>query len=85
MHLKQSRRCVACRQSKLQNEMLRLTKINNQILIDEKNKLGGRGAYVCKNDDCIKLAIKKKLFNRAFKMNVDNSIYDQLGVYEQNN
>ncbi len=85
MHLKQSRRCVACRQSKLQNEMIRLTKINNQILIDEKNKLGGRGAYVCKNDDCIKLAIKKKLFNRAFKMNVDNSIYDQLGVYEQNN
>ena len=85
MHLKQSRRCVACRQCKLQNEMLRLTKINNQILIDEKNKLGGRGAYVCKNDDCIKLAIKKKLFNRAFKMNVDNSIYDQLGVYEQNN
>lgn len=85
MHLKQSRRCVACKESKLQSEMLRLTKIDNQIIIDNKNKLGGRGAYVCKNNDCMKLAIKKKLFNRAFKMNIDNSIYEQLGEYEQNN
>ena len=84
MHLKQCRRCVACRQGKLQSEMLRLAKVNNQIIIDDKNKFGGRGAYVCKNNICIKLAVKKKLFNRAFKMNVDNSIYDQLGEYEQN-
>ena len=85
MHLKQSRRCVACKESKPQSEMLRLTKIDNQIIIDNKNKLGGRGSYVCKNNDCMKLAIKKKLFNRAFKMNIDNSIYEQLGEYEQNN
>lgn len=76
---------MACKESKPQSEMLRLTKIDNQIIIDNKNKLGGRGAYVCKNNDCMKLAIKKKLFNRAFKMNIDNSIYEQLGEYEQNN
>ena len=85
MHTKQVRRCVACRECKHQCEMIRLTKIDNQIYIDKKNSLGGRGAYVCKNEECIKLAVKKKLFNRAFKMNIDNLIYEQLGEYEQNN
>ncbi len=85
MHLKQYRKCVACKESKYQYDMLRLTKIDNQITIDKKHALGGHGAYVCKNRDCIELAIKKKLFNKAFKMNIDNSIYIQLGEYEQNN
>lgn len=85
MHLKQSRRCVACRATKLQNEMLRIAKIGEEFIIDEKNKFGGRGAYVCKDKACIDLTIKKKLLNRAFKMNVDSDIYSKLGEYEQNN
>lgn len=85
MHIKQQRRCIACREPKIQNEMLRIAKRNDELLVDEKQKLGGRGAYVCKNKQCLELAIKKKLLNRAFKSNLDNSIYIQLGEYEQNN
>ena len=85
MHTKLERRCVACKEPKQQQDMLRIAKINDEIFIDKKNNLGGRGSYVCKNGNCIRLAIKKKLFNRAFRMNIDNSIYDQLGEYEQNN
>ena len=85
MHTKQQRKCVACRICKNQNEMLRIAKINNSFLIDGNNKLGGRGAYVCKNNQCIDLTIKKRLLNRAFKMNIENSIYEKLGDYEQNN
>lgn len=85
MHIKQQRKCVACRVSKQQNEMLRIAKVNDCFLIDEKHKLGGRGAYICKNNQCINLAIKKKALNRTFKKNVDNSIYEEIGKYEQNN
>ncbi len=85
MHIKQVRKCVACRECKNQYDMIRLTKIGDEIKIDLRHKLGGRGAYVCNNVDCIKLTIKKRLLNRAFKSNLDNSIYDQLGDYEQNN
>ena len=84
MHIKKERRCVSCRESKQQNEMLRIAKVNNDFIIDHNLKLGGRGAYVCKCSECINLAIKKRAFNRAFKMNVDEKIYQQLGEYEQN-
>lgn len=65
--------------------MLRIARINNEYLIDEKQKFNGRGAYVCKNSKCIELALKKRLFNRSFKENIDNKFYEILGNYEKNN
>ena len=85
MHIKQERRCVACRLNKQQNEMLRIARINDEYVIDEKNKLGGRGAYVCRDPKCVELTIKKRLLNRAFKTNLDVKIYEMLGEYEKNN
>ena len=85
MHIKQVRRCVACRLNKQQSEMLRIARINNQYVIDNTQKLGGRGAYVCCDNKCIELTIKKRLLNRAFKTNLDVQIYEKLGEYEQNN
>ena len=46
MHIKQQRKCVACRECKQQSEMLRIAKINNNFLLDENLKLDGRGAYI---------------------------------------
>lgn len=85
MHIKLNRKCVACRECKQQNEMLRIARIQDQFVIDAKHKLGGRGAYVCKNKNCIDLTIKKRLLNRSFKANLDVNIYNMLGEYEQNN
>ena len=85
MHIKQERRCVACRECKQQSEMLRIARINEEYIIDLNHKFGGRGAYVCKNTKCIDLTIKKRLLNRSFKTNLDVQIYEKLGEYEQNN
>ena len=85
MHIKKERRCVACRQTKQQNEMLRIARLNDNYTIDKDQKLDGRGAYICKDRKCIELTIKKKLLNKSFKTNLDAKIYDELGEYEQNN
>ena len=65
--------------------MLRIAKVNHEYLIDKNNNLFGRGAYICKDQKCIELTLKKKLLNRSFKENINSSIYEQLGEYEQNN
>lgn len=65
--------------------MLRLSRINGEFVFDYENRLGGRGAYVCKNEDCIKLVIKKRLFNRSFKSNIPIKVYENLEEYAQNN
>jgi len=85
VHIKQERRCVACKTCKRQNEMLRVARINQDYKFDINLKLGGRGAYICKDKKCIELTIKKKLLNRAFKTNLNAEIYQILGEYEQNN
>ena len=85
MQTKQQRKCIACKEIKHQTDMLRVAKINNNFLLDNSFKLGGRGAYICKDNKCISLAIKKRMLNRGFKMNIDSSIYEVLGEYEQNN
>lgn len=85
MQSKQMRRCVSCRESFNQNELLRICKQKDELFIDINQKMGGRGAYICKNKQCLQNAIKKKALNRAFKSNLDNEIYVQLGEYEQNN
>lgn len=85
MSIKQTRKCVACRECKMQTDLIRITRIDNEYMIDFKQKLGGRGAYICNDIKCIELTIKKKLLNRSFKSNIDNSIYEKLGDYEQNN
>lgn len=85
MHVKQQRKCIACRQSKQQNEMLRIARINGNYQIDVNQKLGGRGSYVCFDNNCINLVLKKKILNKVFKTNVPNDIYEILGEYEKNN
>ena len=80
---KKQRTCIACRKIRNQDEMLRISKQQERIEINTKSN--GRGAYICKNNDCINLVIKKHLLNRAFKCNLDNEIYEKLGEYEQNN
>ncbi|MBO5514336.1 MAG: YlxR family protein [Mogibacterium sp.] len=59
------RRCVACRESKPQEELMRFTLSEGHLSADIQTKADGRGYYLCRKDDCINTAIKRKAFNRA--------------------
>ena len=85
MHIKNERRCVACRENKQQNDMLRIAKINDDFYIHKKYNLGGRVEYIFKQKKCFFFCIKKRLLNRAFRTNVSQSIYDKIGEYEKDN
>ena len=79
MHTTYERRCVACRQPHLKQEMLRICRVNGEYVVDKTYKLNGRSAYICKNKECLTKTIDKKLLNRAFKTNVE--IYSNLRGY----
>ncbi len=40
---------------------------DNDILVDLRGRLPGRGAYICNNRDCIEQALRKQQFSRAFR------------------
>lgn len=75
----EQRSCVGCRKSQHKSEMIRVVKFaTGEIKIDHTGKAQGRGAYICKSSECLKTAIKKKQFERAFKGKIKSEIYDNL-------
>ncbi len=78
------RTCVACRKKSYKQDFLKVVKNGEEVQIDETGKLDGRGAYVCKNEICIRKAIKTRAFNRSFKCNINEDFYKNLENYLQN-
>ena len=78
MHIVGERRCIACRNSFNKSNLIRLSKHENKILINDNKKIVGRGIYICKNEECINLCCKKKLLNKSFRTNIEDSVYQEL-------
>ncbi len=73
------RLCVACMQMKDKRELFRVVKTKDgTVNIDPTHKAAGRGAYICKSHECIKLAAKKKALSHALKGEIPTEIYMQL-------
>lgn len=73
------RQCIGCGQMKAKKEMLRILKTTDEeVVLDTTGKLNGRGAYLCKDGECLKKAIKHKGIERSFKMEIDKAVYERL-------
>jgi len=72
------RMCVSCRQMMAKQNMYRVVRTPDGYKFDAENSADGRGAYVCKNSNCVQLCLNKKLFNRAFKTEVSDDVYKAL-------
>lgn len=73
------RMCIGCREMKPKADLYRIVKKpDGEIVIDKTNKLSGRGAYICKNDECLKKAEKINALSHTFSVKVDKEIYSHL-------
>lgn len=63
--------------------LIRVVVLDNSLVIDcEQNKMA-RGAYICKNAQCIQKAQKGKAFSRMLKGSVSPQFYEELLEYEK--
>ncbi len=70
------RQCVGCMEMKEKKSMMRVLKTpEGEIVLDAAGKQSGRGAYLCRNKECLKKATKNKGLERSFKMSLSNEIY----------
>ena len=73
------RQCVGCGEMKGKKEMMRVLKTTEgPIVLDVTGKLNGRGAYLCKQKECLQRAHKNKGLERSFKMSIPEEIYNTL-------
>lgn len=72
------RMCVACRQMKPKNQLVRIVNTENGVVVDTTGKLNGRGVYLCKCKECIARAAKNKGFAKTNGFALDEQIVSQL-------
>jgi len=70
--------CIVCRKLKPKQELIRLVKVGDKVVVDEKQKMQGRGVWISKDFEIIQRLKKTRALNRAFKCEVGVEVYDQV-------
>ena len=73
------RMCLGCRTVHPKKDMIRVVRSpENVYSVDMTGKSPGRGAYICRNEECFRRAEKEHGFERAFKSKMEDAIYETL-------
>ena len=49
-----------------------------EISLDTTGRKPGRGAYVCRSADCLRLARKARRLERAFSCQIPDEVYERM-------
>ena len=83
------RMCTGCGQMKPKRELVRVVKaperldeggkpLPQEIELDLTGKKPGRGAYICRDPECLRLARKARRLERAFACKIPDEVYEKL-------
>lgn len=73
------RRCVGCSQRSHKEELVRIVKSpDGDITIDCSGKAPGRGAYLCRNLECLKKARKKRRLEQNLKGAISSEVFEAI-------
>lgn len=73
------RMCTGCMEMKPKKELIRVVRgTDGDISVDLTGKKNGRGAYVCRNIECLEKAFKAKRLQKNLEAQIDEEIYGRL-------
>lgn len=79
------RKCLGCNEMFPKKELIRVVKCKTgeeenayEISLDLTGKKSGRGAYVCKNLQCLQKARKAKRIEKALECVIPEEVYDRM-------
>ena len=76
---KPERTCMGCNNQREKNELLRIVKSKDGIIdIDLTGKKNGRGAYICKNEECLNKVMKSKRLEKVFNIGISQELYESI-------
>lgn len=75
-----TRKCAGCGKLKDTTELLKITRqsANNEVIVNNDNKIFGRSAYICYNKSCVENAFKKNRISKILKASVPETLKGKL-------
>ena len=71
------RMCLGCGEMKPKKELIRVVKSpEGEISLDLVGKKNGRGAYICRSEECFDKARKARRFEKSFSCRIDENVYE---------
>lgn len=71
------RMCIGCGQMIEKRQLVRVVKSpEGEISLDFTGKKPGRGAYICRNTQCLAKAQKSRRLEKSFSCRVDGEVYE---------
>lgn len=73
------RKCTGCGAMKEKRELVRVVRSKDgEVSLDLYGKKPGRGAYICKDKECLRLARKAKRIERSLECQISSELYDMM-------
>ena len=73
------RQCLGCNEHRPKKELLRVVRTpEGDILLDFTGKKSGRGAYICRDVECLKKARRSGRIGRSLDVPVPEEVYDRM-------
>jgi predicted RNA-binding protein YlxR (DUF448 family) len=73
------RMCAACKKREEKDRLIRIVKdLNDTAEIDWLQNTQKRGAYLCRNEECVMRAKKTRALARSLHCGVEDEIYEQI-------
>ena len=75
------RLCLGCGQQREKRELMRVVRTpEGGVQVDQTGKLSGRGAYICPDPECLRLAIKNQRLSRSLEIELPSEIVAALSA-----
>lgn len=79
------RMCLGCGEMKPKKELVRIVKSpEGDISLDLTGKKSGRGAYICKDAQCLAKAQKVRRLEKSFSCRIDDEVYKAMEAQLEN-
>lgn len=73
------RQCLGCREMKPKRELVRVVRSpEGAVTLDLRGKAPGRGAYVCRQSDCLNKALRSKAIARSLQVEIPPEVVDAM-------
>ena len=72
------RMCVVTREKFPKQELIRVVRTDNGVIVDETGKVNGHGAYLKKDKEVFEKAKKTKILNKVLEVDIPEEVFLEL-------